>query len=82
MKLCVCAQLLSRDRLSVTPQRPHKDPTGLQPAILLCPWDSPARIVEWVALSRGFPNAGIKPSSPPLAGKFITAPPGKSHMKL
>ena len=28
-------------------------PYGLQPARLLCPWDSPARILEWVALLQG-----------------------------
>ena len=26
-------------------------PSGRQPARLLCPWDSPARILEWVAIS-------------------------------
>ena len=26
-------------------------PHGLKPARLLCPWDSPARILEWVAIS-------------------------------
>ena len=30
-------------------------PHGLQPTRLLCPWDSPARILEWIAMpsSRG-----------------------------
>ena len=41
-----------------------------------------ARILEWVAVSfsRGiFPNTGIKPMPPALAGRFLTAkPPGKS----
>ena len=26
-------------------------PYGLQPIRLLCPWDSPARILEWIAIS-------------------------------
>ena len=43
-------------------------PHALQPARLLCPWNSPARILEWVAIpfSRGFPNPGIEPRSPGL----------------
>ena len=43
----VCAKL---------PQsHPTLPPHGLQPTRLLCPWDSPARILEWVAMlfSRG-----------------------------
>ena len=41
---------------------------------------SPARILEWVAVSssRGSSNPGIEPESPALAGRFFTAePPGK-----
>ena len=41
---------------------------------------SQARILEWVAISfcRGFPNPGIEPVSPALAGEFFTTEsPGK-----
>ena len=54
--------------------RPH----GLQPARLLCPWDSPGKnILEWVAMppSGDLPNPGIEPisvMSPELAGGFFT----------
>ena len=41
----VLACLLSHSVVSSSVQ-PH----GLQPASLLCPWDSPARILEGVAL--------------------------------
>ena len=35
-------------------------PYGLQPARLLCPWDSQVRILEWVALLQGiFPIQGL-----------------------
>ena len=35
-------------------------PHGLKPARLLCPWDSPGRILEWAAilLSRGSSQPG------------------------
>ena len=37
---------------------------GLQTARILCAWDSPARILEWVAISSpgDLPNPGTKPS--------------------
>ena len=41
---------------------------------------SQARILEWVVIStsRDFPDPGIKPESPPLAGGFFTTEaPGK-----
>ena len=41
---------------------------------------SQARILDWVAISvsRDFPDPGIKPESPPLAGGFFTTEaPGK-----
>ena len=50
----------------------------LQPTRLLCPWDSPARILEWGAISssRGSsqPVPGIElvsPASPASAGRFF-----------
>ena len=50
-------------------------PYGLQPARLLCPWDSPGDL----------PNPGSKPeslTSPALAvGSLPLAPPGKSSRK-
>jgi len=46
----------------------------LQLTRLLCPWDSPGRILEWVARhSLGdLPDPGIKPTSSALAGGFFT----------
>ena len=43
----------------------------------MCPWGSPGRILEWVAMpsSRGSSNPGINPTSlksPALAGEFFT----------
>ena len=59
---------------------------SLWPTRLLCPWDSQARILEWVAISFPrasswpLPDVGIEPTSlasPALAGGlFTTAPPG------
>ena len=56
--------------------RPH----GLQPTWLLCPWDSPAIILEWVANSPGdLPDPGIEPGSPTFqADSLPSEPPGKS----
>ena len=54
--------------------RPH----GLQPARLLCPWNSPGKNtgLGCHALLQGdLPNPGIKPTpltSPALAGEFFT----------
>ena len=65
--LCVCSVV--SDSL-----QPH----GLWPARLLCPWDSPARILEWVAMpfSRYLPNdPGIEPvslASPVWTDEFFT----------
>ena len=53
--LCWCLVMIGRDVCvcvhAKSPQscltvRPH----GLQPTRLLCPWDSQARILEWVAM--------------------------------
>ena len=44
-----------------------------------------ARILEWVAMpsSRDSPDPGITPTSPSLAGEFLTSePPGKPIIKL
>ena len=56
--------------------RPH----GLLPASLLHPWDSQARILEWVVFPspRDLPDAGIEPRSPTLqADSLLSKPPGK-----
>ena len=48
---------------------------GLQPSQLLCPWDSQARILEWVTMSfsRGSPNPGLTPDSPASCiGRWIS----------
>ena len=50
-------------------------PHALQPTRLPCHGILQARILEWVATSssRGiFPDPGIKPESPALAGGFFT----------
>ena len=66
--MCVCSQLYLTLR-----------PRGLYPPRLLCPWDFPARILEWVAISssRGFPDPGTQPTSIALAGGFFTTEPPK-----
>ena len=55
---------------------------GLQPARLLCPWDSPGKNtgVDWSGLPRpplgDLPDPGIEPASlmsPALAGGFFTS---------
>ena len=54
-------------------------PYGPQPARLLCPWDSPAKILEWVAMpsSRGSSlprdRSHIYLQSPALAGGFFSS---------
>ena len=54
----------------------------------LCPWDSPGKLLEWVAISssRDLPNPGTDPESPvslALAkGFFITESPGKTSSFL
>ena len=56
-------------------------PHGLQPARLLCPWDSPDRYtgVGCHALLQGnLPDPGIEPRSPALqADSLLSGPPGK-----
>ena len=64
----LCAQVLSRG------------PYRLQPARLLCPWDSPGKNTAVVTIpSPGdLPDPGIKPDSPILAGRVCAPePPGK-----
>ena len=62
----------------------------LQPTRLLCPWDSPGKILQWAAIfyPGDLPDPGTEPSSlasPALAGRFFTTePPVKpflSHSK-
>ena len=51
------------------------------PAWLLCPWNSPGKILEWVACpSPGdLPNPGIEPRFLALqADSLLSEPPGKS----
>ena len=71
MAVCVCVCLLSYLLLLAT--------LWTKPARLLCPWDFPARILEWVAISssRGFPDPGTQPTSIALAGGFFTTEPPK-----
>ena len=65
--VCVC--LVLSDSL-----QPH----GLQPARLLCPWDSPGkntRVGCHFLLQGNLPDPGIEPTSLALAGGFFTAEP-------
>ena len=61
---------------------------GLQLARLLCPWDSQARILEWVAISSWGGSSQLRdqpasPLSPALAGGFFTTEPsGKPILTL
>ena len=61
---------------------------GLEPTRFLCPWDSPGKNMEWVAIpySRGSSWPGIKPGSAALqAGSLPTEPPEKpmiSHTQM
>ena len=76
--MCVCACVCSVISDSL---QPHE----LWSARLLCPWNFPARILEWVAISYswGSSQAETEPASlafPALAGRvFTTEPPGKPH---
>ena len=53
-------------------------PQGLEPARLLCPWDSPGNntgVGCCALLQRDLPDPGIEPSSlvsPALSGRFLT----------
>ena len=59
---------------------------GLQPARLLCLWNSGvARILEWIAIPflGDLPNSGNEPGSPELqADSLPSEPPGKPHDTL
>ena len=53
-------------------------PYGLQPARLLCPWDSPGKNTGVGCPLGDLPNTGTKPvslTSPALAGGFFTTEP-------
>ena len=54
-------------------------PQGLQPARLLCPWDSPGNNTAWVALSLSRRSSRPRhwPCISCLAGFFTTEPSGK-----
>ena len=51
------------------------EPSGLQPARLLCPWNLPGK-KYWSGLPfpppGDLPGPGIEPASPALAGRFFT----------
>ena len=69
-----CCYLVTK--LYLTPWWFH----GLEFTRLLCPWNSPGKNTEGVAIpSPGdLPEPGIKPASPALPGGFFTTePPGK-----
>ena len=59
--------------------RPH----GLQPASLLCSWNSPGEntgVASHSLLQEIFPDPGIEPGSPELqADALLSEPPGKRH---
>ena len=66
----------------VAKSRPTLWPRGLQPSRLLCPWDSQARILEWISISfsRGCFQTRDRTHISCIAGGFFTAkPPGKAR---
>ena len=54
--------------------RPTLRPHGLQPARLLCPWDSGKNTGNGLPFPspRDRPNSGVKPVAPALVGRFFT----------
>ena len=52
-------------------------PRGLQPAGLLCPWDSPGRNTQWAAFPPpgDLPDPGIEPASPAWQADSLPLPP-------
>ena len=55
-------------------------PHGLQPASLLCPWDSPGKNTRWVAVSSSRVSSrpqgsNLTLASAPLVGGFFTTAP-------
>ena len=52
-------------------------PRGLQPARLLCPWDSPGRNTQWAAFPPpgDLPHPGIEPASPAWQADSLPLPP-------
>ena len=59
-------------------------PWTVQPARLLCPWDSPAIILEWAAIpfSRGSSQPRMEHGYPALqADSSLSEPPGQPHRK-
>ena len=78
---CVCVRGCVRE-CARTPARSvmSLQTHGLQPAGLLCPWDSQGRNTKsglpFPSPGR-LPDVGIRPTSPALAGRFFTTePPG------
>ena len=60
-------------------------PIDYSPPGSFCPWNFPAGILEWVAISssRDLPDPGIRSASWALAGRFFTSePPGKTTQDL
>ena len=61
-------------------------PYGLQPARLLCPWDSPGKNTGVGCRAPppgGLPHPGIKAGSPALqADSLLTEPPRKPPLQL
>ena len=50
------------------------NPVDCSPPVSSCPWNFPARTLEWVAISvsKGSSHPGLKSTSPALAGGFFT----------
>ena len=79
--VCVCVCVCESCSVVSDSLRSH----GLQPARLLCPWDSLGKIVQWVATpsSRGSSQPGIEPGSLALqADSLLTELPGKPLTSL
>ena len=59
------------------------DPMGCSPPSSSVHGDSPARILEWVAMpsSRDLPNPGIEPRPPALQGESLLSEPSEKPYK-
>ena len=69
------SRIASGEACSVAQSCLTLQPHGLQPARLLCPWNSPGKdsgVGCHFPSSRGLPNPGLKPSSLALKGRFFT----------
>ena len=76
LNICFQCALLRCSVMSDSPQS-----RGLWPTRLFCPWNFPGRSTGAGCHFLLFPDSGMEPTSPSLAGRFFTTePPGKPHI--